>query len=105
MREREIEREREKEDIALLWMSSWCLLTVSVLWLFLTVPWVGMQCVIVAFPDHTHILFKPNSSRDKCYTFLLVTVVAILHFNTAKQNIFKVHVVDIIAVQLEFTLV
>ena len=29
----------------------------SVLWLFLTVPWVGLQCVIVVFPDHTHLLF------------------------------------------------
>ena len=25
-----------------------------VLWLFLTVPWVGLQCVIVVLPDHTH---------------------------------------------------
>ena len=32
-------------------------MTVSVLWLFLTVPWVGLQCVIVVFPDHTHLLF------------------------------------------------
>ena len=24
---------------------------------FLTVPWVGLQCVIVAFPGHTHLLF------------------------------------------------
>ena len=22
----------------------------------LTVPWVGLQCVIVVFPDHTHYL-------------------------------------------------
>ena len=28
-----------------------------VMWLFLTVPWVGLQCVIVVFPDHTHLLF------------------------------------------------
>ena len=21
-------------------------------------PWVGLQCVIVAFPDHTHLRFK-----------------------------------------------
>ena len=21
------------------------------------VPWVGLQCVIVVFPDHTHLLF------------------------------------------------
>ena len=27
----------------------------SVLWLFLTVPWVGLQCVIVVFPDHNHL--------------------------------------------------
>ena len=25
--------------------------------LFLEVPWVGLQCVIVVFPDHTHLLF------------------------------------------------
>ena len=29
----------------------------DVLWLFLTVPWVGLQCVIVVFPDHTQLLF------------------------------------------------
>ena len=27
------------------------------MWLFLTVPWVGLQCVIVVFPDHTCLLF------------------------------------------------
>ena len=26
--------------------------------LFLTVPWVGLQCVIVVFPDHTHLLLR-----------------------------------------------
>ena len=31
-------------------------MTVSVLWLFLMVLWVGLQCVIVVFPDHTHVL-------------------------------------------------
>ena len=25
--------------------------------LFLTVPWVHLQCVIVVFPDHTHLFF------------------------------------------------
>ena len=29
-------------------------MTVNVLLLFLTVPWVGLQCAIVSFPDHTH---------------------------------------------------
>ena len=34
-----------------------CLVTVIILWIFLTVPWVGLQCVIVVFPDHTHYFF------------------------------------------------
>ena len=32
-------------------------MTVSVMWLFLTVPWVGILWVILFFPDHTHLLF------------------------------------------------
>ena len=32
-------------------------MTVSVLWLFLMAPWVGLHCVIVVFPHHTHSLF------------------------------------------------
>ena len=27
------------------------------MWLFLTVPWVGMQCVIVVSPGYTHLRF------------------------------------------------
>ena len=42
--------------MALPLLSFRCLVTVNVLWLFLTVPWVGLQCVIVVFPDHTHLL-------------------------------------------------
>ena len=32
-------------------------MTVSVLWLFLVVSWVGLQSVIVVFPDHAHLFF------------------------------------------------
>ena len=32
-----------------------CIVTINVLWLFLTVPWVGLQYVVVVFPDHTHL--------------------------------------------------
>ena len=49
--------ERKRELVALLLLSYGRLVTVNVLWLFLTVPWVGLQCVIVVFPDHTHLLF------------------------------------------------
>ena len=33
-----------------------CLPTISVLWLFLTVPWVFLRCVIVVLSDHTRLL-------------------------------------------------
>ena len=36
---------------------------VNILWLFLTMPWVGLQCVIVEFPNHTHLLFNRECSR------------------------------------------
>ena len=29
-------------------------MSVIALWLFLMVPWVGLQCVIVVFPGNTH---------------------------------------------------
>ena len=45
------------ELVALFYLSFLCLVTINVLWLFLTVPWVGLQCVIVIFPDHTQLLF------------------------------------------------
>ena len=31
--------------------------TVGVLWLYLMVLWVGLQCVSVVFPGHYHLLF------------------------------------------------
>ena len=49
---------RKGKLVALLLFSYRCIVTTNVLWLFLlTVPYVGMQCVIVAFPDHTHLRF------------------------------------------------
>ena len=42
--------------IALLNLSSWCLVMVE--WLFLAVPWGCLLFVIVVFPDHTHLLFS-----------------------------------------------
>ena len=48
---------RKRELVALLLLSYGWFAIVNVLWLFLTMPSVGMQCVIVVFPDHTHLLF------------------------------------------------
>ena len=45
----------KREPIALLSLPFWCL--VIVVWLFLAVPWVCLQFVIVVFTDHTHLLY------------------------------------------------
>ena len=47
----------KRELIALLNLSSWCLVMVERL--FLAVPRGCLQFVIVVFPDHTHLLFLP----------------------------------------------
>ena len=51
----------KRELLALFGLSSWCL--VVVVWLFLAVPWVCLQFVIVVFPDHTHLLFLKKKKR------------------------------------------
>ena len=48
----------KRELVALLGLSSCGL--VIVVWLFLMVPWICLQLVIVAFSDHTHLLFLPE---------------------------------------------
>ena len=48
---------RKRKLVALLLLSHICSVTINVLWLFLIVPWVGLQYVVVLFPDHTHLLF------------------------------------------------
>ena len=45
----------KRELVALLNLSSWCLVTV--LQLFLAVPRCCLQFLIVVFHDHTHLLF------------------------------------------------
>ena len=45
----------KRELIALLSLSTWCL--VIVVFLFLAVPWGCLQFVIVVVPDHTHLPF------------------------------------------------
>ena len=49
---------RKRKLVALLLLSYRCIITKKGLWLFFKVPWVDLQCVIVVFPDHTHLLFE-----------------------------------------------
>ena len=48
---------KKRKPVALLLLSYRCIVTIIVMSLFLTVPWIGLQCVVVVFSDHTHLLF------------------------------------------------
>ena len=52
----------KRELIALLNLSSWCLVMVERL--ILAVPRGYLQFVIVVFPDHTHLLFFKNRQLE-----------------------------------------
>ena len=59
----------KRELAALLCLSSWCL--VIFVWLFLTMPLVCLQFVILVFHDHTHLLFL-------CSVAVVVIVVSVV---------------------------
>ena len=70
--------------VALLLLSYRCIVTINVLWLFLTmVPWVGLQYAIVVFPDHTHFLtyisFSSNfvsfQHSEVCFSAAMIAVI------------------------------
>ena len=52
-------------------------MTVTILWFFLKMIWIGLSCVIVVFPDHTHLLskldlFRSGSILYHCFSMLCV---------------------------------
>ena len=49
---------RKRKLVVLLLLPYRFIVTINVLRLSLVVPWVGLQYVIVEFPDHTHLLFE-----------------------------------------------
>ena len=61
----------KRELVALLNLSSWCLIMVE--WLFLTVPWGCLRFVSVVFLDHTHffaiesLCISIPLNRQVCY--------------------------------------
>ena len=69
----------KRELIALLNLSSRCLVMVE--WLFLAVPLVCLQFVIVVFPDHTHLLFLTinNKSTTTSYFFAYRTIPRLIY--------------------------
>ena len=51
--------------------ASWCIVTVNVLWLFLTVPWVCLRFVFVVFSDHILFLWQ----LSECLTAEVATII------------------------------
>ena len=58
---------RKSELIALLNLSSWCLVIIERL--FLAVPRGCLQFVIVVFPDHTHLLLLKTYAKPHAHHF------------------------------------
>ena len=47
-----------------------CLAILYVLWLFLTVPWVGLQCVIVVFSGHNRFFLHFTNNKHIKINFI-----------------------------------
>ena len=62
----------KRELVALLYLSSWCLVMVERL--FLAVPWVCLLFVIVVIPDHTHYFLR-QWLCCYCFNVLLLYIV------------------------------
>ena len=62
----------KRELIALLNLSSWCLMMVERL--CLAVPRGCLQFVIVVFPDHTHLLFLIGKERVGCFALTVFLI-------------------------------
>ena len=61
---------RKRGLFALLLLSFGCLVTVNV-WLFFTLPWVGLHCMIVVFPECVILFFAPHS-QDNAFSLLTI---------------------------------
>ena len=65
----------KRELVALLNLSSWCLVMVERL--FLAVPWGCLRFVIVVFPDHTHLLILRSKIFIKSHCHVMAIVMRI----------------------------
>ena len=81
--------EKKRKLVALLLLSYRCIVTINVLWLFLIVPWVGLRCVILVFPDHTHLRLEENPSSYRLAAKVLLTCGASFRSN---PSFYRLHV-------------
>ena len=50
--------------------------------LFLTLPWIGLQCVIVVFSDHSHYFLAFNIIKKQVSIIILLLFLIWYAFNT-----------------------
>ena len=70
----------KRELVALLNLSSWCLVLVERL--FLAVPEGCLQFVVVVFPDHTHLLFLTTFFLVQLFFTVLQWCLSMVYFKT-----------------------
>ena len=69
----------KKKLFAFLLLSYRCIVNINDLWLFLTVPWFRLQCAIVVFPDHTHLLLEDRNVMQRHHIYIYIYI---CHFVT-----------------------
>ena len=89
----------KRELVALLNLSSWCLMMVERL--FLPVPWGYLPFEIVVFPDHTHLLFSIGA-YDILYITLNTSIYdcGLAHKPTLTKHIDTVLLNQLLTIQL-----
>ena len=75
----------KRELVALLNLSSWCLMMVERL--FLAVPQGCLQFVIVVFPDHTHLLFFTLVAVAAAHSLAIALTPRLYTFFHAQLNV------------------
>ena len=88
----------KRELVALLFLSSWCL--VGVVWLFHTVPRACLQFVILIFPDNTHLLFLVDMAQGTEAKCVSIFGFNIFYFSFDMQNIY-IHTILIYRIGME----
>ena len=71
----------KRKLVALLLLSYRCSVIISLLWLFVMVPSVGLQCVIVVCPDHTHLLSYDVNQTNGIHVHV-PSLEALSHYST-----------------------
>ena len=77
----------KRELVALLNLSSCCLVMVE--WLFLAVPWGYLRFVVVVFPDHTHILVLDKLFMSPLTIQNLLHLQSTCFFISNKNSVFR----------------